>query len=116
MTARLLLVAALGLGGCRSSAPEGDASAIAFVGVTVLPMTNDVVLPRQTVIVRDGVIARIGDAASTPVPNLLLVGVDPISTSDFAQHIVGVMARGKWMPMEDLQAAREALSRTYADR
>lgn len=47
-------------------APDGS---IAFVNVTVIPMTSDAGLVRnQTVIVRDGRIAAIGNAASIAVP------------------------------------------------
>jgi hypothetical protein len=41
---------------------------IAFVGVSVIPMDVDTVLPRHTVIVRDGRIERVGPTSSTPVP------------------------------------------------
>src|SRR5918992_811602 len=41
---------------------------IAFVGVSVLPMTGDRAVPRQTVLVSDGVITAVGPAASTRVP------------------------------------------------
>jgi imidazolonepropionase-like amidohydrolase len=40
----------------------------AFVNVNVIPMDRDRVLPNQTVIVRDGKIAEIGDAAKIKVP------------------------------------------------
>jgi hypothetical protein len=38
------------------------AQTTAFVGVNVIPMDRERVLANQTVIVRDGVIAEIGDA------------------------------------------------------
>lgn len=54
------------------SAPSaGDppsADAVAFVGVNVVPMDRERVLEGQTVVVRDGRIAAIGDSADTPVP------------------------------------------------
>lgn len=40
----------------------------AFVGVNVIPMDKERVLSNQTVIVRDGVIAEIGDAKKVKVP------------------------------------------------
>lgn len=40
----------------------------AFVGVNVIPMDRERVLENQTVVVRDGLIAALGPAASTPVP------------------------------------------------
>src|SRR5215207_8687377 len=43
-------------------------TALALVGVRVVPMTSNVVLGDQTVVVRDGVIAAIGPSATTPVP------------------------------------------------
>ena len=44
------------------------ASPAAFVGVTVIPMDRNRVVPDQTVIVRDGRIVAAGPAASTSVP------------------------------------------------
>jgi imidazolonepropionase-like amidohydrolase len=41
----------------------------AFVGVNVIPMDRERVLSNQTVIVRNGVIAEIGDAKKVKVPN-----------------------------------------------
>jgi hypothetical protein len=41
----------------------------AFVGVTVVPMDREVVLPNQTVIVRDGIVAEIGLASEVRVPD-----------------------------------------------
>ena len=45
------------------------AQTTAFVGVNVIPMDRERVLANQTVIVRDGVIAEIGDAKRVKVPN-----------------------------------------------
>lgn len=45
------------------------ANTTAFVGVNVIPMDRERVLANQTVIVRDGVIAEIGDAKKVRVPN-----------------------------------------------
>lgn len=45
-----------------------EASAVAFVNVTVIPMDRERVLSNQTVIVRNGVIAEIGDAKRVKVP------------------------------------------------
>jgi len=44
------------------------AQTTAFVGVNVIPMDRERVLANQTVIVRDGVIAEIGDAKRVKVP------------------------------------------------
>lgn len=44
------------------------AQTIAFVGVNVIPMDRERVLANQTVIVRNGVIAEIGDAKKVKVP------------------------------------------------
>lgn len=44
------------------------ADATAFVNVYVLPMTSDVVLQAQTVVVEDGVITAIGNVDVVPVP------------------------------------------------
>ena len=47
---------------------ELDSSTTAFVGVNVIPMDKERVLRNQTVIVRNGVIAEIGDAKKVKVP------------------------------------------------
>jgi imidazolonepropionase-like amidohydrolase len=44
------------------------AGTVAFVDVSVVPMDRERVLERQTVVVRDGRVAAIGPARSTPVP------------------------------------------------
>ncbi len=44
------------------------ADATAFVNVNVLPMTSEVVLPAQTVVVENGVITAIGNVDVVPVP------------------------------------------------
>ena len=48
--------------------PSTSKSVTAFVNVNVIPMDRDRVLKDQTVIVRDGKIAEIGDAAKIKVP------------------------------------------------
>ena len=50
---------------CLSSA---SGQSVAFVGVNVIPMDRERVLTNQTVIVRNGVIAEIGDAKKVRVP------------------------------------------------
>ncbi|MEQ1646213.1 MAG: amidohydrolase, partial [Pyrinomonadaceae bacterium] len=40
----------------------------AFVGVNVIPMDRERVIANQTVVVKNGVIAEIGDAARVKVP------------------------------------------------
>lgn len=45
-----------------------SAQTTAFIGVNVIPMDREHVLRNQTVIVRDGVIAEIGDAKKVKVP------------------------------------------------
>lgn len=47
---------------------EISAQTTAFVGVNVIPMDKERVLPNQTVIVRNGVITEIGDAKRVKVP------------------------------------------------
>lgn len=54
---------------CACRAPVvGQATPVAFVDVTVLPMDSARVLEGQTVLVRDGRIAMIGPVADVPVP------------------------------------------------
>jgi imidazolonepropionase-like amidohydrolase len=53
------------------AAPMGagvDERIVAFVNVNVIPMDHERVLPNQTVIVRNGLIAEIGDAKRVKVP------------------------------------------------
>ena len=45
-----------------------DETVIAFVNVNLIPMDRERILPNQTVIVRDGLIAEIGDAKRLKVP------------------------------------------------
>jgi hypothetical protein len=52
----------------RASAQESPARRTAFVGLNVLPMDTEGVLPRQTIIVTDGVITAMGPAARVTVP------------------------------------------------
>jgi imidazolonepropionase-like amidohydrolase len=75
----LLLAASLGLAACGgqagaapaapTGAVAGDGSDVmAFVNVNVVPMDREVVLERQTVLVRDGRIVAVRLAAQTTVP------------------------------------------------
>lgn len=45
------------------------ATSTAFVNVNIIPMTSEIVVESQTVVVTDGVIASIGDVAETVVPD-----------------------------------------------
>ncbi|HEY0021768.1 MAG TPA: amidohydrolase family protein [Longimicrobium sp.] len=73
MDARRLLPTLL-LTACASSStapratPAPPPDVVAFVGVHLLPMDAPQVLRDQTVVVRDGRIATVGPAATTPVP------------------------------------------------
>lgn len=51
-----------------SAVAAAAAQTTAFVGVNVVPMDRERVLTNQTVLVRDGVIAEIGDAKKVKVP------------------------------------------------
>ncbi len=59
----LLTTLVLSVQGAR---PESNTTA--FVGVNVIPMDKERVLRNQTVVVRDGVIAEIGDARKIKIP------------------------------------------------
>lgn len=48
---------------------DAQSTVTAFVNANVIPMDRERVLADQTVVVRDGRIAALGDAASTPVPD-----------------------------------------------
>jgi imidazolonepropionase-like amidohydrolase len=51
-----------------SFALAGKAQTVAFVGVNVIPMDKERVIENQTVIVKDGLIEKIGDAKKVKVP------------------------------------------------
>jgi imidazolonepropionase-like amidohydrolase len=66
----------------------------AFINVNVLPMTTESVLEGQTVIVADGVVAKIGNVDSIPVPEDALVvdGTDRFLMPGLAEmhaHVTG---------------------------
>src|SRR5687767_2711621 len=63
----MLLLLAFGAFACpRVEAREE--SVVAFINANVVPMDRERVLPNQTVIVRNGVIAEIGDVKRVKVP------------------------------------------------
>jgi imidazolonepropionase-like amidohydrolase len=62
-----LLILLAALASFAGAAPV-DSKTVAFVGVNVIPMDRQRILPNQTVIVRDGVIAEIGDERRVKVP------------------------------------------------
>ncbi len=49
-------------------AHTATAGTTAFVNVNVVPMSSDTVIPAQTVIVRDGIIAEVGGVDGVPIP------------------------------------------------
>jgi imidazolonepropionase-like amidohydrolase len=61
------LIVLVALAAFAQAAP-GDSVTTVFVGVNVIPMDRERILRNQTVIVRDGVIAEIGDAKKVKVP------------------------------------------------
>lgn len=63
-----ILLFAVGLSASTSEAGTPDVRPLAFVHVTVIPMTRDGVLKDQTVIIERGRIAQIGPAASVRLP------------------------------------------------
>ena len=52
----------------QNSQKSSQSNVVAFVNVNVIPMDHERVLPNQTVVVRNGVIAEIGDAKRVKVP------------------------------------------------
>lgn len=60
----VLMLCALGLAGA-----QGPPSTVAFVGITVIPMDRERVLPAQTVVVSGGRISALGPAAEVRVPD-----------------------------------------------
>jgi imidazolonepropionase-like amidohydrolase len=67
-TARAAAVMAALILGLASGAAGQGPEAWAFVDVNVIPMDRETVVPRQTVVVRDGRIVAVGPSADTPVP------------------------------------------------
>jgi imidazolonepropionase-like amidohydrolase len=68
LTACVLTAVGLLSGGARQPAPGGGGGVTAFVNVNIIPMDRERVLKDQTVVVRDGRIAEIGDAAKVKAP------------------------------------------------
>jgi imidazolonepropionase-like amidohydrolase len=65
----LVLVVLLVACGKKAEPPPEPRDAIAFVGVTVLPMDREVALADHTVIVERGAIVAVGPSGDTPVPS-----------------------------------------------
>ena len=59
------------------AANTAQAASTAFINVNVIPMSSEVVIGAQTVVVADGVITAIGDVDRVPI--------DPAATSDDRQ-------------------------------
>ena len=68
-TVRRLLLTLLAL----YALPAAGAEATAFVNVNVVPMTAEIVVEQQTVVVRNGTIAAIGPVDVVPIPEDALV-------------------------------------------
>ncbi len=64
----LILFAVLAMAGQAKTPSPLDSRTAAFVGVNVIPMDKERILQNQTVIVRNGLIAEIGDARKVKVP------------------------------------------------
>jgi len=62
----LLFLATSVVGQTSNNSPQSNV--VAFVNVNVIPMDRERVLPRQTVVVRNGVIAEIGDSRRIRIP------------------------------------------------
>ena len=93
------LLAILGLSAFSAAA---NAETFAFVGANVVPMDQEVVLSGQTVLVRDGIISRIGPDSTVEVPagakridargKYLLPGL-----AEMHAHIPGRRQRAGWL-------------------
>ncbi len=67
--AALLFSAGASLVQAGTSVDSGSSGPVtAFVNASVVPMDSETVLPRQTVVVRQGLIAAVGPSTSIPVP------------------------------------------------
>ena len=64
---RKLLCLIVALAGC-STVLGGTPAALVITDVNVLPMDVNEVTPAQTVVIRDGIISKLGDAVSVAVP------------------------------------------------
>ncbi|MCI0491191.1 MAG: amidohydrolase family protein [Blastocatellia bacterium] len=69
----LVLMAPVALPGATEQMARDGNPVVAFVNVNVIPMDRERVLKNQTVVVRDGRIAEIGDAAKVKAPAGALV-------------------------------------------
>jgi imidazolonepropionase-like amidohydrolase len=68
LTTLLTIAAHAQTAGREQTALDGKSGVTAFVGVNVIPMDRERVLKNQTVVVRGGRIAEIGDAAKVKAP------------------------------------------------
>lgn len=84
------------LSACLAAAPL-SAETTAIVNVNVIPMTADLVLVQQTVVVRDGRIAAVGDVGSVAVPGEATVidGTDRYLMPGLTEMHAHVTATGK---------------------
>ena len=86
----LILIAAL------VAAPVAAAAPTAIVNVNVVPMSSETVLPQQTVIVEDGLIAMLGPVDEVPIPEDATVvdGTDRFLMPGLAEMHAHVPAAG----------------------
>ncbi len=89
-------------------------ASLAFQNVSVLPMDRETVLPRQTVVVREGRIAAMGPADAVPIPGdaLVIDGTDKFllpGLSDMHVHITPSGPADGLDQAEALQRARQFL-------
>ncbi|MGB5588518.1 MAG: amidohydrolase family protein [Gammaproteobacteria bacterium] len=92
----------LAIFGLTALSAAADAETLAFVGANVVPMDQEVVLSGQTVLVRNGVISRIGPDSTVEVPagakridardKYLLPGL-----AEMHAHIPGRRQRAGWL-------------------
>ena len=87
----LLLLAALHV------APAVLAGTTAVVNVNVIPMTSEIVLRAQTVVIQDGIIMVIGDVDLVPVPEAaeLIDGTDRYLMPGLTEMHAHVTGTGK---------------------
>ena len=88
------------------------APVVAFVDVNVIPMDKERILPHQTVIVRNGTIAEIGNAKRIKIPKdaqkidgagkYLIPGLTDMHVHLFTQKRAGVMLKGKYYTQDDM--------------
>jgi imidazolonepropionase-like amidohydrolase len=109
-----------------TASAEGKARKVtALVNVNVIPMDRQRVLKGQTVVVRDGKVAELGEAAKIKTvgtiergkrADLVLLTANPLDDIANTEKRAGVMARGRWLPQPELQKQLDEIALRFQNQ